>query len=132
MVNAEVNMSQQDVFTDAEDPHMESAWARVSRWLHERKHNQQWLADSLGYDKGRVSNWARRGIPTAEYPNIARITGETVDWVAGVAESKSFDFDKLSPIAKRVAIEFDTITDPDRQITAFAQIIAAIERARTT
>jgi hypothetical protein len=132
MVNAQVNMSQQDVSPTPEDPQMESAWARVSRWLHDRKHNQQWLADSLGYDKGRISNWARRGIPTAEYPNIARITGETVDWVAGVADSKAFDFEKLSPIARRIAMEFDTIGDPERQITAFAQIIAAIERARTT
>jgi hypothetical protein len=132
MVNAKVNIGQHDVSDEPEDPSMESAWARVRRWLRDNKHNQQWLADALGYDKGRVSNWARRGVPPAEYPNVGRVIGKSVDWVAGVTDADPFDYTKLSPIARRVAVEFDTIADVDRQLEAFARIIATIERARTS
>lgn len=123
-------MSQQDVPMGGEDPAMEKAWDRVERWLSKRNRNAQWLADRLNYSKQRVSNWKKRDIPKSEFPAIAAELGETTDWLAGLAPAKSLDSDRLSPMARKLAQEFDTISDPEKTLEAFARILSVIDRMR--
>lgn len=132
MVNEQVNDGQQAVSDDSEDPAMDSSWARVARLLRQRKHTQVWLASQLGYTKQRVGMWASRGaIPAEEHAAVAAVLGKSVDWVAGVVDVETPERD-LSAMARTIGREFDTIKDPDQALKAFAQIIAAIERARST
>lgn len=131
MVNDKDNNGQQPVSDSGEDSPMDS-WARVYRLLKQRKQSMQWLADQLGYSKQRVAMWKARGaIPAAEHAAVAAAIGKSVDWVAGLTEADPPERD-MSPMGRTIAREFDTIKDPERQLTCFAQIIAAIERARTT
>ena len=132
MVNDKVNEGQQTVIAAGEDSSMDSSWARVYRLLKQRRQSMQWLADQLGYSKQRVAMWKSRGaIPAAEHPAVAAAIGKSVDWIAGLTDADPPERD-TSPMARTIAREFDTIKDPDRALACFAQIIAAIERARTT
>jgi hypothetical protein len=67
---------------------MDSAWDRIERELARRKKGLQWLADQMTYTLQRVQNWKTRGVPKSAYPDVAAAFGESIDWVAGVAEPK--------------------------------------------
>jgi len=108
----------------------DDVWLRVDAELKARGKGWPWLRDRLGYSDGRVGNWKSRGIPTAEYANIALAMDESVDWVSGLAPPKRQDPDKLTAMARKVAFEFDTITDDEARLTAFAKVISAIASVR--
>lgn len=107
-----------------------TVWDRISLALKERGKNQSWLAEQLGIERAAVANWKRRGIvPPAKYPDLAVIFGESIDWVAGTGEARSASTSSLSPMALRIAQEFDGIKSVDRRLDAFARCISAIVRA---
>lgn len=67
------------------------AWARVFEAAEEAepKTPLTWLAGKLDYSLQRVQNWSVRGIPAREYPAIAQVFGESLEWVAGLAPRKA-------------------------------------------
>lgn len=104
---------------------------RIDKWLRSRGKTWQWLGAQCEWESGQMSNWGTRGVPPRHYPAIADVLGESTDWIFGRAESRSTENDHLSPMARKLAAEFDKIASPTRQLDAFAEIIAVITRAAT-
>lgn len=61
---------------------MDEVWNRIDKELERRRKSWAWLYSTLGYDRQRVNNWRRRGVPPKEHQAIAEALGRTVDWVA--------------------------------------------------
>lgn len=128
--NTVLALLQRGVTPTVEDWPMDPVWDRLDAELKRRKRNWSWLATRLGYSRARCANWKARGIPLAEYPALAVAFGESADWVAGVAEARGTGGAEPSPMAARLAQEFDQIGDSSAQLDAFAKAIAIITRAR--
>lgn len=111
---------------------MDAVWQRLESELKRRKKSWAWLAGQLGYSRARCANWKVRGVPVGEFPALAVALGESVDWVAGMAPARTTAGAEPSPMAARLAAEFDQITDPAAQLDAFAKAVAIITRARGT
>ena len=104
-------------------------WTRIDEELKRRRKSWPWLAERMGHDgRSRVGNWKSRGVPVQEYPAIAAALGTSIDWVAG-AEVGPEPGANLSPMAMKIAREFDRISDDAAQLAAFAHIIGVIARA---
>ena len=128
--NTVLALLQRGVNPEAEEWPMDQVWDRLDAELKRRKKNWSWLSTRLGYSRARCANWKVRGVPLAEYPALAVAFGESADWVAGVAEPRGSDGAEPSPMAARLAQEFDAIGDSAAQLDAFAKAIAIITRAR--
>lgn len=111
---------------------MDGVWQRLDAELKRRGKSWAWLAGRLGYSRARCANWKVRGVPMAEFPALAVAFGESADWVAGAAPPRSSALAEPSPMAARIAQEFDSIPDAGAQLDAFAKIVAIITRARGT
>lgn len=109
---------------------MDPVWTRIEAEVVRRGRTMTWLAGQLGYDTGRVFNWQKRRVPPAEYGAIAAVLGESVDWVTGAAAPRARGGAPLSPMAARLAQEFDGIADQAAQLDAFTKCLAIINRAR--
>ena len=108
----------------------QTVWDRIAAELVARGKTQDWLADQLGIKPGAVANWkARRVVPPGQYAALAVLFGESIDWVAGTSDQRRPAPAALSPMALRLAQEFDRITDPDKQLDAFARCLSAVTRA---
>ena len=107
-------------------------YIRIDKWLEAKGKNWAWLGAQCGWKSGQMSNWSVRGVPAKWYPTIADVIGESTDWIFGRADPRSHANDHLSPMAIKLAAEFDRITNPASQIDAFAEIIAVSTRANGT
>jgi hypothetical protein len=107
---------------------MDTVWSRVEAWLSKHHRSDKWLADQLQVSKAAIGNWKQRGVPEGRYPDLARVLGESIDWVAGIAPARGTDLAHMSPMAQQLAIQFDKLK-PEAQISAFAGCIAVISRA---
>jgi hypothetical protein len=129
-------MSQQIVQTGRDDPAMDDesldpVWVKIDKWLTANHQSWAWLGQQIGgLSPGRMGNWRRRGVPASQYSAVAAALDESTDWLLGLAEPKGVDPYRLSPMALRLAQEFDGIRDERQQLDAFAQIIALIARMR--
>lgn len=101
-------------------------YERVASWLAEHGKTWKWLGAQCDLKQTQMSNWASRGIPASHYKAIAAAMGQSVDWLCGRTDAKAQDTANLSPMALKIAAEFDKIADPGRQLEAFAQIITII------
>jgi hypothetical protein len=71
---------------------MDEIWNRIDAELKRRRKDWQWLYTALGYDRQRVNNWSRRGVPAKEHAAIAEALGVSVDWISrGIATSTGDD-----------------------------------------
>lgn len=121
------------VNADPQHGGMDAVWERIDAELRKRRKTWPWLAKQLGHEnRTRIYNWKTRGVPAAEYAGIAVALGESVDWVAGMAPARAASGADPSPMATRIALEFDQIKDAGAQLDAFARIIAVIARAKET
>ncbi len=109
---------------------MDAAWERINAELDRRGRSWAWLSEQLGYPTGQTGNWKSRRVPPKDYATIAAILGESVDWVAGVAAPRASGDAPQSPMAARLAREFDQVRDPTAQLDAFAKCIGIIAKAR--
>ena len=109
---------------------MDPVWERITAELERRGRSWTWLSDKLGYPTGQTGNWKSRRVPPKEYGAIAAIFGESVDWVVGTAGPRASGDAPLSPMAARLAREFDQIRDSAAQLDAFAKCISVIAKAR--
>lgn len=82
MVNQLFTSCQQAVPSAGHNLFMDEVWNRIDQELARRRKTWQWLYTSLGYSKGRVNNWSRRGIPAKEHQVLADLLGKSIDWVA--------------------------------------------------
>lgn len=103
MVNHLFTACQQIVPAIAHNLFMDQVWTRIDQELARRRKTWHWLYTALGYSKGRVNNWSRRGIPTGEYQALADLLGKSIDWVArgddlGGAPDYPAPADKISAI----------------------------------
>ena len=109
---------------------MQDVFSRIDAELARIGQTDAWLARQLGIERAAIANWRRRGIvPKGRYDDIAVVLGQSADWLAGRAPSRESDPQALSPMALRIAQEFDRITDPQKQLQAFATCIQTITRA---
>jgi len=105
-------------------------FSRIDSELARLGQTDAWLARQLGIERAAIANWRRRGVvPKGRYDDIAVVLGQSADWLAGRAPSRETDLTALSPMALRIAQEFDRITDPAKQLQAFATCIQTITRA---
>lgn len=102
-------------------------WLRIADELKRKKRSWSWLASRMNYSAERVGNWKTRGIPAASHADIAVALGVTVDWLIGVGSADAGR--EPSPMAMRIAWEFDRIQDEAAQLSAFIHIIGVIARA---
>lgn len=103
-------------------------YTRVRAEVERQGKTMDWLAAQIGVQPPAVSMWRTRGVPRSQYPGIAIALGQSVEWVMGEAERAA---DRpLSPMALRIAREFDAIQDPTRQLDALARCLTAIGRVR--
>lgn len=109
---------------------MDPVWERITAELDRRGRSWAWLSEELGYPTGQTGNWKSRRVPPKDYAAIAEILGESVDWVAGMAAPRASGDAPLSPMAARLAREFDQVRDPAAQLDAFAKCIGIIAKAR--
>lgn len=104
-------------------------WTRIDAELKRRKKSWPWLSERMGHaGRARAGNWKSRGVPAQEFPAIAAALGTSIDWVAGT-DPGADPGANLSPMAMKIAREFDRITDDAEQLAAFAHIIGVIARA---
>jgi len=109
---------------------MDDVFARIDAELARKGQTDAWLARQLGIERAAIANWRRRGVvPKGRYDDIAVALGQSADWLAGRAPVRETDSAALSPMALRIAQEFDRITDPQKQLQAFATCIQTITRA---
>lgn len=109
---------------------MNDVFARIDAELTRKGQTDSWLARQLGIERAAIANWRRRGIvPKGRYDEIAVALGQSADWLAGRAPARESEPPALSPMALRLAQEFDRITDPQKQLQAFATCIQTITRA---
>ena len=109
---------------------MQDVFSRIDSELARLGQTDAWLARQLGIERAAIANWRRRGVvPKGRYDDIAVVLGQSADWLAGRAPSRETDLTALSPMALRTAQEFDRITDPAKQLQAFATCIQTITRA---
>ena len=109
---------------------MTPAYDRIEKWLKAHGKDWRWLGAQCNLKRTQMSNWQARGIPAMRYAAIADAIGQSVDWIAGRTDTAAQDAKHLSPMALKIAAEFDKIPDPQRQLDAFAEIIAAVVRAK--
>lgn len=76
-----------------------------------------------------MGKWKSEGVPKGRYDEIAVALRQTYDWIAGRAEARAVKVEDLSPMAIRLAQEFDRIKDDRAQLEAFATCLQAITRA---
>jgi hypothetical protein len=105
-------------------------YERVQSWLAEHGKSWKWLGAQCDLKQTQMSNWGSRGIPATHYKAIAAAMGQSVDWLCGRADATQQFVSNLSPMALKIAAEFDKIADPSQQIEAFAQIITIIATLR--
>lgn len=115
--------------TLAQMPHAE--YERVRQWLEDHGKDWRWLGAQCDLKRTQMSNWQARGIPAMRFAAIADAIGQSVDWIAGRTDTPAQNVAHLSPMALKLAAEFDKIADPSAQLDAFAEIIAVITRAAT-
>lgn len=109
---------------------MQDVFSRIDGELARIGQTDAWLARQLGIERAAIANWRRRGVvPKGRYDDIAVALGQSADWLSGRAPSRESDPLALSPMALRIAQEFDRITDPQKQLQAFATCIQTITRA---
>jgi len=111
------------------------AGARVWELLRQRGRTLQWLVDKLSvdgktYSIQRVHNWKTRRLPASAYQAVAHALGESVDWIVGQAPPKRLDISKMSPMAVKIAQEFDSLGDDAKQLETYTKIIGLIAIAR--
>lgn len=116
----------------AADTPKDQIWQRVDARLQQRRKSWAWLGEQLGLTSGRMGNWNRRGIPASLHVQIAAALDESVDWLLGLAPPRGADPYALSPMALRIAMDFDSIKDDRKQLDLFATIISLIGRAHGT
>lgn len=109
---------------------MDPVWQRLEAEVTARGRTMTWLAEQLGFSTGRVYNWQKRQVPPSQYQAIAGILGESVDWVTGAAAARSRGGAPLSPMAARLAAEFDSIGNQAAQLDAFAKCLGVIALAK--
>jgi hypothetical protein len=116
-----------------------SAWERVFAAATEQdaKTPLTWLAGKLDYSLQRVQNWSVRGIPAREYPAIAKVFGESLEWVAGLRPRKAAkgppsDRDSLSAGAVAVGVAFDhmSVAEQEKFLKLLEVAFGASARAR--
>jgi hypothetical protein len=112
-----------------QDSPMHPSWKRIDAELTARGRSITWLAQRMESSVQRVYNWQSRGIPASAYPELAEALGKSIDWVAGKDEDEPSGASGLSPMAMKLAVEFDRIKDDAAQLAAFAHIIGVIARA---
>ena len=109
---------------------MPEVFRRIDAELTRQGQTDAWLARQLGIERAAIANWRRRGVvPKGRYDEIAVALGQSADWLAGRAPARETDLAALSPMALRIAQEFDRIADPEKQLQAFATCIQTITRA---
>lgn len=107
-----------------------SIYERITLELKRRNKDWAWLADQIEVSRSAAGNWKSRGVPATHHAAIAVTLGESVDWVTGIAPPRRQDPEKLSPMALKLAREFDEIQGQAAQLDAFAKIITIIAKAR--
>lgn len=109
---------------------MPDVFSRIDDELTRKGQTDAWLARQLGIERAAIANWRRRGVvPKGRYDDIAVALGQTVDWLAGREPARDSSPAALSPMALRLAQEFDKIADAGKQMQAFATCIQVITRA---
>lgn len=109
---------------------MTDVFGRIDGELDRLGQTDAWLARQLGIERAAIANWRRRGlVPKGRYDEIALALGQSADWLAGRAPARGTDSATLSPMALRLAQEFDRITDAQKQLQAFATCLQTITRA---
>lgn len=118
------------VVLDASQTGAMTPWERIDGWLKKYRHPWTWLGEQIGYTDQQMGNWKTRGVPAKEYEQIAVVLHESMDWIVGRAPPRGEDPGSLTPMAIKLAQEFDTIPDMKRQLDAFAQILTIIVKHR--
>lgn len=108
---------QQNVPSAHQNVNMDEVWSRIDRELERRKKTWAWLYATLGYDRQRVNNWRRRGVPPKEYQFVADALGCSVDWVArGVEEdatpNRTDAIDRIADFTVRTSSDIKTRRAP--------------------
>lgn len=103
---------------------------RVLAELDRCGHNRAWLARKLNVSQQSIYNWTRRGIPADMFAAVAKALDRSVDWVAGVAPFDERSVPVLSPMARKLAEEFDAIDGDHAQLVAFVRCLAIVHDAR--
>jgi hypothetical protein len=106
----------------------DDTFQRILAEVEAQGHSLKWLAAELGIGPEAVMMWRSRGkVPASQLAHVAVALGQSIEWALGKAERSPAR--PLSPMALRIAREFDRITDPERQLDALASCLTAIGRA---